>query len=91
MTTIRTFGRFPTLGEMKAYYNRDDVLNFLYQQSQLRETFAAPIRVFVPNLTVTVANVTGILSRCAACFVVWLTRSIPNRSARLTAPAGHIL
>ena len=50
MTTIRgvdtqatqpkTFGRYPTLGEMKAYYNRDDVLSFLYRECQLRNVHA---------------------------------------------------
>ena len=30
MAAIRTFERYPTLGEMKAYYNRDDVLAFLF-------------------------------------------------------------
>ncbi|MBI1929627.1 HEAT repeat domain-containing protein [Candidatus Poribacteria bacterium] len=36
MTQIRTLGRFPTLGEMKAYYARDDVLSFLYDECQMR-------------------------------------------------------
>jgi HEAT repeat protein len=34
--TIRTFGRFPTLGEMKEYYAREDVLDFLYDECQMR-------------------------------------------------------
>ncbi|MCZ6675986.1 MAG: hypothetical protein O7E52_01925, partial [Candidatus Poribacteria bacterium] len=41
MTQIRTFGRYPTLGEMKAYYNRDDVLDFLYAESRLRNFLIA--------------------------------------------------
>jgi len=36
MTTIRTFGRRPTLGEMKEYYTREDVLDFLYDECQAR-------------------------------------------------------
>jgi len=32
----KTFGRFPTLGEMKEYYERDDVLSFLYDECQMR-------------------------------------------------------
>ncbi|MBC8230885.1 hypothetical protein H8E77_15145 [bacterium] len=36
MTTIRTFGRRPTLGEMKEYYEREDVLDFLYAECQAR-------------------------------------------------------
>jgi len=32
----RTFGRFPTLGEMREYYARDDVLCFLYDECQMR-------------------------------------------------------
>ena len=36
MTTIRTYGRRPTLGEMKAYYEREDVLDFLYAECQAR-------------------------------------------------------
>jgi len=40
MTTIRTFGRYPTLGEMRTYYNRDDVLSFLYRECQLRNVHA---------------------------------------------------
>lgn len=33
---IKTFGRFPTLREMKEYYARDDVLSFLYEECQIR-------------------------------------------------------
>jgi len=36
MAEIRTFGRMPTLGEMKEYYARDDVLSFLYDECQIR-------------------------------------------------------
>ncbi len=36
MKAIRTFGRRPTLGEMKEYYARDDVLSFLYDECQMR-------------------------------------------------------
>lgn len=36
MTTIRTYGRLPTLGEMKEYYAREDVLSFLYDEYQAR-------------------------------------------------------
>ncbi len=36
MSATRTFGRFPTLGEMKEYYARDDVLSFLYDECQMR-------------------------------------------------------
>jgi len=36
MTKIRTFGRYPTLGEMKEYYAREDVLDFLYDECQAR-------------------------------------------------------
>ena len=41
MTTIRTFGRRPTLGEMKAYYAREDVISFLYDECQIRNVHAA--------------------------------------------------
>ena len=41
MTQIKTLGRFPTLAEMRAYYNRDDVLSFLYDASQRRNVTAA--------------------------------------------------
>ncbi len=37
MAGIRTFGRMPTLGEMKEYYARDDVLSFLYDECQMRK------------------------------------------------------
>ncbi len=40
MAAVRTFGRYSTLGEMKAYYNRDDVLAFLYEECQLRNVYA---------------------------------------------------
>ena len=36
MKAIRTFGRRPTLGEMRDYYARDDVLSFLYDECQVR-------------------------------------------------------
>jgi len=36
MATIRTFGRMPTLGEMREYYARDDVLSFLYDECRMR-------------------------------------------------------
>jgi HEAT repeat protein len=36
MATIRTLGRMPTLGEMKEYYARDDVLSFLYDECRMR-------------------------------------------------------
>ncbi len=36
MTTIQTFGRYPTLGEMKKYYAREDMLDFLYDECRLR-------------------------------------------------------
>jgi hypothetical protein len=36
MTSIRTFGRMPTLDEMKEYYMRDDVLSFLYDECRMR-------------------------------------------------------
>lgn len=36
MEKTRTFGRQPTLGEMKEYYARDDVLSFLYDECQMR-------------------------------------------------------
>ena len=36
MATIRTFGRMPTLGEMKEYYERDDALSFLYDECRMR-------------------------------------------------------
>jgi HEAT repeat protein len=36
MKVIRTFGRMHTLGEMKDYYARDDVLSFLYDECQMR-------------------------------------------------------
>lgn len=36
MTAIRTFGRHPTLGEMKAYYNRDHMLTFLFNGLSLK-------------------------------------------------------
>jgi len=36
MTTIRTYGRRPTLGEMKEYYAREEVLDFLYDECQAR-------------------------------------------------------
>jgi len=36
MTTIRTYGRLPTFGEMKEYYGREDVLDFLYDECQIR-------------------------------------------------------
>lgn len=36
MAGTRTFGRFPTLGEMKEYYARDDILSFLYDECQMR-------------------------------------------------------
>lgn len=41
MMTIQTFGRYPTLEEMKAYYARDDVLEFLYEESQMRNLYTA--------------------------------------------------
>ncbi|MCZ6680850.1 MAG: hypothetical protein O7E52_26785 [Candidatus Poribacteria bacterium] len=41
MTQTKTFGRFPTLGEMKAYYNRDDVLYALLYQCQRRSVTVA--------------------------------------------------
>ena len=40
MTQIRTYGRYPTIGEMKAYYDRDDVLEFLYAECRLRSVHA---------------------------------------------------
>ena len=36
MTAASTFGRFPTLVEMKEYYARDDVLSFLYDECRMR-------------------------------------------------------
>ena len=36
MTTVRSFGRLPTLGEMREYYAREDVLSFLYDESRMR-------------------------------------------------------
>ena len=36
MTRTQTFGRMPTLGEMKEYYARDDVLSFLYDECRMR-------------------------------------------------------
>jgi len=36
MKATRTFGRKPTLGEMKEYYAREDVLSFLYDECQVR-------------------------------------------------------
>lgn len=36
MSATRTLGRLPTLGEMKDYYARDDVLSFLYNECQMR-------------------------------------------------------
>jgi HEAT repeat protein len=36
MAAVRTLGRMPTLGEMKEYYARDDVLSFLYDECQMR-------------------------------------------------------
>ncbi len=36
MTSTQTFGRMPTLGEMKEYYRRDDVISFLYDECQMR-------------------------------------------------------
>ena len=36
MTAVSTFGRFPTLGEMKEYYARDDVVSFLYDECRMR-------------------------------------------------------
>jgi len=41
MAAIRTFGRMPTLGEMKEYYARDDVLSFLYDECQMRNITVA--------------------------------------------------
>ena len=35
-TQPKTFGRYPTLGEMKEYYAREDVLDFLYDECRLR-------------------------------------------------------
>ena len=35
-TQPKTLGRFPTLLEMKEYYERDDVLSFLYDECQVR-------------------------------------------------------
>ena len=36
MPAAKTFGRFPTLGEMKEYYARDDILSFIYNECQMR-------------------------------------------------------
>ena len=36
MAIIPTFGQHPTLGEMKAYYAREDVISFLYEECQTR-------------------------------------------------------
>jgi HEAT repeat protein len=36
MSVARTLGRSPTLGEMREYYARDDVLCFLYDECQMR-------------------------------------------------------
>ena len=33
---MRIFGRMPTLGEMREYYKRDDVLSFLYDECRIR-------------------------------------------------------
>ena len=41
MATVCTFGRRPTLGEMKAYYAREDVMTFLYDECQIRNVHAA--------------------------------------------------
>ena len=41
MATVCTFGRHPTLGEMKAYYAREDVISFLYDECQIRNVHAA--------------------------------------------------
>ena len=36
MATVRTFGRSPTLGEIRGYYLRDDMLDFLYDDCRRR-------------------------------------------------------
>jgi len=36
MVATKTFGRWPTLGEMKEYYSRDDVLSFIYDECRIR-------------------------------------------------------
>ena len=41
MTQTRTFGRYPTLGEMKWYYSRDDVLKAVFDACQRRTVTAA--------------------------------------------------
>ena len=41
MAAPRTFGRYPTLAETRVYYNRDDVLAFLFMESRLRNVTLA--------------------------------------------------
>ena len=38
---VQTYGRYPTLGEMKEYYQRSDVLDFLWEECQLRNVSMA--------------------------------------------------
>ncbi|NKB65672.1 MAG: hypothetical protein GKR89_01305 [Candidatus Latescibacteria bacterium] len=38
---LQTYGRYPTLGEMKAYYQRPDIVDFFWQECQLRNVFMA--------------------------------------------------
>jgi len=34
MTELKTYGRWPTVGEVMEYYSREDILSFLYEVSK---------------------------------------------------------